>query len=71
MSRLKHILLLAVVLPIAAVAQDFDFMRQSEVVVGSGAMNYIGDLNNQSVVSPLHGAGAVGLHTRLDNRSQP
>lgn len=68
MSRLKHILLLAVVLPIAAVAQDFDFMRQSEVVVGGGVMNYLGDLNNQSVVSPLHGAGAVGMHTRLDNR---
>lgn len=31
-------------------------------------MNYIGDLNNQSVLSPLHAAGGVGLRTRLDNR---
>lgn len=51
-----------------AAAQDFDFMEQSEVVAGGGAMNYIGDLNNQSVVSPLHGAGSVGFRTRLDNR---
>ena len=49
-------------------AQDFDFMRQSEVVLCGGAMNYIGDLNNQSVLSPLHAAGGVGLRTRLDSR---
>lgn len=68
MSRLKQIALLAALLPVMAVAQDFDFMRQSEVIVGGGVMNYIGDLNTQSVVSPLHGAGAIGMRTRLDNR---
>lgn len=51
-----------------ATAQSIDFLRNSEVVLGGGAMNYIGDLNNQSVFSPLHGAGGVGLRTRLDNR---
>ena len=55
-------------LPITVAAQDFDFMRQSEVIVGGGTMNYIGDLNNQSVVSPLHAAGAIGVRTRFDNR---
>ena len=55
-------------LPITVAAQDFDFMRQSEVIVGGGTMNYIGDLNNQSVVSPLHAAGAIGVRTLFDNR---
>ena len=52
----------------ALVAQNIDFLRQSEFVLNGGAMNYIGDLNNQSVLSPLHLAGGIGLRTRLDNR---
>lgn len=67
-SKIRHILLVVVLMPLTLVAQDFDFMRQSEVVLQGGAMNYIGDLNNQSVLSPLHAAGGVGLRTRLDNR---
>lgn len=59
---------MAVLLPMAVMAQDFDFIRQSELVLAGGVMNYIGDLNNQSVVSPLNGAAGVGVRTRLDNR---
>lgn len=68
MNKSLYILLLTVLFSIGATAQSIDFLRHSEVVLGGGIMNYIGDLNNQSVISPLHGAGSVGLRTRLDSR---
>ena len=61
-------MLLALLFSFGLSAQSIDFLRNSEVVLGGGVMNYIGDLNNQSVLSPLHGAGSVGLRTRLDSR---
>ena len=66
----KHlcIFLLTAALSVGAVAQSIDFLRQSEIVLYGGTMNYIGDLNNQSAFSTLHAAGGVGLRTRLDNR---
>jgi hypothetical protein len=67
-NKIRLTLLFVVLMPTALVAQDFDFMRQSEVVLCGGAMNYIGDLNNQTVLLPLHAAGGIGLRTRLDNR---
>lgn len=68
MNKRFYIFLLAAVLSVGAVAQSIDFMRQSEIVLYGGTMNYIGDLNNQSAFSTLHAAGGAGLRTRLDNR---
>ena len=68
MNKKLNILLLALLFSFGLSAQSIDFLRNSEVVLGGGLMNYIGDLNNQSVLSPLHGAGSVGLRTRLDSR---
>ena len=68
MNKKLNILLLALLFSFGLSAQSIDFLRNSEVVLGGGVMNYIGDLNNQSVLSPLHGAGSVGLRTRLDSR---
>ena len=68
MNKKLNILLLALLFSLGLSAQSIDFLRNSEVVLGGGVMNYIGDLNNQSVLSPLHGAGSVGLRTRLDSR---
>ena len=68
MSKNLHILLATLLLSLGATAQSIDFLRQSEIVLGGGTMNYIGDLNNQSAFSTLHGAAGMGLRTRLDNR---
>lgn len=49
-------------------AQEADFIARSEVLLGGGTMNYIGDLNNQSAFGTLHAAYAAGLRCRLNNR---
>ena len=49
-------------------AQEDDFLRRGEVTFGAGAMNYIGDLNNQSAFGTLHPAFSLGLRCRIDNR---
>jgi len=49
-------------------AQDMDFLKRSELLLSAGGMNYIGDLNNQSVFGTLHTAASFGLRSRLDNR---
>lgn len=43
-------------------------MNRSELIVAAGGMNYLGDLNNQSVFGQVNAAGSVGLRCRLDNR---
>ena len=68
MNKRLYILLLTTIFSAGVAAQSIDFLRNSELVLAGGAMNYIGDLNNQSVFSKLHAAGGVGLRTRLDNR---
>ena len=52
MNRKLLILLFLSVVAVGVPAQSIDFLRNSEVVLGGGAMNYIGDLNNQTVFSP-------------------
>ena len=49
-------------------AQRTDFIGRSEVTVGAGMTNYIGDLNNQSAFGTAHPAFCAGLRCRLDNR---
>ena len=55
-------------LPMMAVAQPDDFLRRSEVVLSGGAMNYVGDLNNQRLFERPYGAFSAGLRSWLDNR---
>ena len=49
-------------------AQSDDYLRRSHIVFSGGAMNYIGDLNNQSALTMPDPAFGFGLHTSLDNR---
>jgi hypothetical protein len=58
--------LLVVGLPLAA--QDPDYLRRTHIVFTGGAMNYIGDLNNQSALSLPDPAFGLGLRTSLGNR---
>ena len=51
-----------------SVAQRSDFLARSEVLLMGGGMNYVGDLNNQSVLTLPGPAGALGLRYRIDNR---
>ncbi len=55
-------------LPLAAVAQHDDFIGRSDILLSGGGMNYIGDLNNQSVFGRVHPAFSGGLRYRLDKR---
>lgn len=49
-------------------SQESDFIARTELTFGGGAMNYIGDLNNQSAFGTLHGAWSLGLRSWIDNR---
>ena len=49
-------------------AQNDDFIARGELTFGGGAMNYIGDLNNQSAFGTLNPAASFGLRCWLDNR---
>lgn len=53
---------------ITAAAQRDDFLGRGEVLLAAGGMNYIGDLNNQSVFGTPHLAFGIGIRERLDNR---
>ena len=53
-------------IPLAA--QSDDYLRRSHIVFSGGAMNYIGDLNNQSALAMPDPAFSFGLHTAFDNR---
>lgn len=55
-------------LPLTLHAQEGDFLHRSEMTFCGGAMNYIGDLNNQSAFGTPHTAGTVGLRCRVDSR---
>lgn len=59
-------LVVAMVSPVRA--QRDDFLGRSEIILSAGGMNYIGDLNNQSVISTPHLAFGAGMRARLDNR---
>ena len=50
------------------VAQRDDLLSRSELVLTAGGMNYLGDLNNQSVFGEVHPAGGAGVRCRIDNR---
>lgn len=69
-SKALRPLLLAAVLffSVATQAQRDDFIGRSELLLSAGGMNYIGDLNNQSVFGQPHTAASAGLRCRLDNR---
>lgn len=53
---------------VSATAQRDDFLGRGELMLAGGGMNYIGDLNNQSVFGTPHWAFGAGLRGRLDNR---
>ena len=53
---------------ITATAQRADFFGRGELVLAAGGMNYIGDLNNQSVFGTPHVAFGIGVRERIDNR---
>ena len=59
---------LALLLSLPSAAQSDDLLRNGELLLAAGGMSYIGDLNNQSALGMPHGAAAVGLRYRLDNR---
>ncbi|MBR4738740.1 MAG: hypothetical protein IK058_01915 [Bacteroidales bacterium] len=52
----------------SAVAQRDDLLSHSELVLTSGGMNYLGDLNDQSAFGEVHVAGGLGVRCRIDNR---
>lgn len=58
--------LLLTALPLSA--QERNLLGRSEVLIGGGGMNYLGDLNNQSIAGEVHAAFGGGLHCRLDKR---
>ena len=66
----RQLIVLALLLPLTSglSAQRDDFLGTSHLVLSGGAMNYIGDLNNQSAMSIPDPAFGVGLHTRFNNR---
>ena len=49
-------------------AQSDDIIRTGHIVLAGGAMNYIGDLNNQSALGIPDPCFGAGLHSRIDNR---
>lgn len=51
-----------------AAAQPDDFLRRSHIFLSGGAMNYIGDLNDQSALGMPDLAYGFGLRSALDNR---
>lgn len=61
-------IVLLLLLPLTGVAQRDDLLSRSEMVLSAGGMNYLGDLNDQSVFGELHVAGGAGVRCRLDNR---
>lgn len=67
---MKRLAAIALTLAIgtAAFAQTGRGMERCELMLMGGAMNYIGDLNNQSVFSMPYAAGGVGVKVNLDNR---
>lgn len=65
MRRCLTVLLL-LFLPIALSAQSF--MSRSEIGLTFGGMNYIGDLNNQSIFGQPEMAGGVLARMNLDDR---
>lgn len=67
-NRYLLIVLLVFAVTLPATAQRDDILGRGELVLSAGGMNYIGDLNNQSVFSMPHFAFGAGLHERLDNR---
>lgn len=68
MNKVTFITLFLLLTVLPLMAQPDDFLRRSHVVFSGGAMNYIGDLNNQSALSLPDPAFSFGLHTSLDNR---
>ena len=66
MNRLLVGLCLLVSLPL--MAQQRDFIGRTELLFCGGGMNYIGDLNNQSVFGRVHAAYGFGMRCHLDNR---
>ena len=59
-------LLITLLLPIAALSQDF--LDRSELTASVGFMQYMGDLNNQSLFGRPNPAASLGLRVRLNNR---
>ena len=49
-------------------AQGLTGLSRTEVVLGGGGMGYVGDLNNQSLLSVPGAAAGAGLRHRIDNR---
>lgn len=68
MARFACCFCLLLCVPGAVRAQRGDFISRSELVLTGGGMNYLGDLNDQSVFGEVHPAGGLGLRCRIDNR---
>lgn len=66
--RLRHTIILLLLLPLPALAQRTDLLSRSELVLSAGGMTYLGDLNNQSAFGEVNVAGGAGVRCRLDNR---
>lgn len=49
-------------------AQESDLLSRSELMLSGGGMNYLGDLNDQSMLGEVHVAFGAGVRCRLDNR---
>ena len=49
-------------------AQEGDLLSRSEVVLQGGGMNYLGDLNDQSIAGEVHAAFGAGVRCRIDKR---
>lgn len=56
------------VLTLPLKAQEGDFLRRTHIIFSGGAMNYIGDLNNQSALTMPDYAFGLGLRTSMGNR---
>lgn len=68
MRETVSVLILLFLFFLPARSQQQDFIGRSELTLGGGMMNYIGDLNNQSAFGTPHAAACVGMRCRLDNR---
>ena len=66
MNRFLVVLCMLVSLPLTA--QHRDFIGRTELLFSGGGMNYIGDLNNQSMFGRVHTAYGFGMRCYLDNR---
>lgn len=68
MEKARYILILLLALSFRASAQQDEFISSAELVVMGGGMNYIGDLNDQSMLGTVDWAAGIGIRNTINNR---